>query len=91
MACSLDWDLRHFDVEQAFIQSDLDTDIYLRLTPRCSTVEYVGVRTQIGLETMVSVVGIFLAGFQFRAMLNGPMCVETICGAYGDCNGGHRC
>ena len=30
MACKLDWDLRHLDVDQAFIQSELDADIYLR-------------------------------------------------------------
>ena len=31
----LDLDLRHFDVEQAFVQSDLDAEIYLRLPPGC--------------------------------------------------------
>ena len=31
MACKLDWDLRHSDVDQAFIQSELDTDIYFGL------------------------------------------------------------
>ena len=38
MACKLDWDLRHLDVEQAFIQSEVDTDIYLRLPPGCGSV-----------------------------------------------------
>ena len=38
MACKLDWDLRHLDVDQAFIQSELDTDIYLRLPPGCGSV-----------------------------------------------------
>ena len=38
MACKLDWDLRHLDVDQAFIQSELDTDIYLRLPPGCGLV-----------------------------------------------------
>ena len=38
MACKLDWDLRHLDVDQAFIQSRLDTDIYFRLPPGCGTV-----------------------------------------------------
>ena len=33
MAYKLDWDLRHLDVDQAFIQSKMDTDIYLRLPP----------------------------------------------------------
>ena len=38
MACKLDKDLRHLDVDQAFIQSELDTDIYLRLPPSCGSV-----------------------------------------------------
>ena len=38
MACKLDWDLRHLDVDQAFIQSELDTLIYLRLLPGCGSV-----------------------------------------------------
>ena len=33
MACKLDWDLRHLDVDQAFIQSELDTDIHVRQPP----------------------------------------------------------
>ena len=35
MACKLDWVLRHLDVYQASIQSEVDTDIYLRLPPGC--------------------------------------------------------
>ena len=38
MACKLDWDLGHLDVDQAFIQSELDTDIYFRLPPGCGSV-----------------------------------------------------
>lgn len=34
----LDWDLWHVDVDQAFFQSKLDTDIYLRLPPGCGPV-----------------------------------------------------
>ena len=37
LACLLDLDLRHFDVEQAFVQSDLDAEIYLRLPPGCGS------------------------------------------------------
>ena len=33
MACKLDWDLMHLDVDQAFIQPESDTDIFLRLPP----------------------------------------------------------
>ena len=35
MACKLDWELRHLDADQAFIQSELDTEIFLRLPPGC--------------------------------------------------------
>ena len=35
MACKLDWDLRHLDVDQAFIQAELDTEIFLRLPRGC--------------------------------------------------------
>ena len=38
MACKLDWNLRHLDVDQAFIQPELDTDIYFRLPPCCGSV-----------------------------------------------------
>ena len=38
MACKLDWGLRHLDVDQAFIQSESDTGIYLRLPPGCESV-----------------------------------------------------
>ena len=35
MACKVDWDLRHLDVDQAFIQSRLHTEIFSRLPPGC--------------------------------------------------------
>ena len=35
MACKLDWDLRHMDVDQAFIQSELGTEIFSRLPHGC--------------------------------------------------------
>ena len=38
MACKLDWDLRHVDVDQTFSQLELDTDIYLPLPPGCGSV-----------------------------------------------------
>ena len=33
MACKLDWDLRHLDADQAFIQSELDTDVITCVCP----------------------------------------------------------
>ena len=35
MTCKLDWDLRHLDVDQVFIQAELDAEIFLRLSPGC--------------------------------------------------------
>ena len=35
IACELDLDLCHFDAEQAFVQSTLDEDVYLRLPQGC--------------------------------------------------------
>ena len=35
MACKLDWDLRHLDVDQAYIQSELDTEFFSRFPPGC--------------------------------------------------------
>ena len=35
LACELDVDLCHFDAEQAFVQSDLDEVVYIRLPPGC--------------------------------------------------------
>ena len=33
--CELDLDVSHFDVEQAFVQSKLDKDVFLRLPNGC--------------------------------------------------------
>ncbi|CAB1109913.1 unnamed protein product [Ectocarpus sp. CCAP 1310/34] len=35
IACVLDWDLCHFDAEQAFVQSELDEVVFIRLHPGC--------------------------------------------------------
>ena len=35
LVCELDLDLCHFDAEQAFVQSDLDEVVYIRLPPSC--------------------------------------------------------
>ena len=36
MACELDLDLCHFDIEQAFVQSDLEENVYMRLPQGCA-------------------------------------------------------
>ena len=35
IACECDLDLCHFDVDQAFVQSDLEEDVFLRLPKGC--------------------------------------------------------
>ena len=35
IACECDLDLCHFDVDQAFVQSHLDEDVFLRLPKGC--------------------------------------------------------
>ena len=37
IACELDLDLCHFDAEQAFVQSELDEEVYLRLPKGCGS------------------------------------------------------
>ena len=37
IACELDLDVCHFDVEQAFVQSKLDEDVFLRLPKGCGS------------------------------------------------------
>lgn len=35
LACELDLDLCHFDAEQAFVQSNLEEDVFMRLPQGC--------------------------------------------------------
>ena len=35
MACKLDWDLRHLDVDQAYVLSDLHTEFFSRMPTGC--------------------------------------------------------
>ena len=35
MACELDLDLCHFDIQQAFVQSNLEENVYIRLPQGC--------------------------------------------------------
>ena len=37
IACALDWELWHYDVEQAFVQSTLEEDVYIRLPKGCGS------------------------------------------------------
>ena len=38
VACKLDRDLRHLDVDQAFVQAELDTEVFSRLPPGCGEI-----------------------------------------------------
>ena len=49
VACELDLDLCHFDVGQAFVQSHLDVDVFLRLPKGCSRLSGKVVRFNISL------------------------------------------
>ena len=83
MACKLDWDLRHLDVDQAFIQSELDTDIYLRLPPSCGSISGKVVllnKALYGLKQSgraCHAVVVDPGGVWFRAMLGRSLCVSA--------------
>lgn len=44
LGSQLDWDLGHFDVEQAFIQSELDGEVTMGLPSGCSFMSWTVVR-----------------------------------------------
>lgn len=52
MACKIDSDLRHFDVDQAFIQSELDTGTYFRPPLECESVPDKEVRLDKAVRTV---------------------------------------
>ena len=49
IACELDLDLCHFDAEQAFVQSELDEEVYLRLPKGCGSMSSKVVRLRKSL------------------------------------------
>ena len=49
IACELDFDLCHFDAEQAFVQSDLEEDVFMRLPKGCDDLSGKVVRLQRSL------------------------------------------
>ena len=59
------WDLSHFDIEQAFIQSDLDFEIYMRLPPGCGSMSGKIVRLNR------SIYGLKQSARQFYKLLHG--------------------
>ena len=37
LACKFDWELLHLDVEQAFVQSELDHEVFMKLPQGCGS------------------------------------------------------
>ena len=37
LACKIDWELLHLGIEQAFVQSELDHDVFMKLPQGCGS------------------------------------------------------
>ena len=69
-ACELDLDLCHFDAKQAFVQSDLDEVVYIRLPPGCGALSGKVVRLRrslYGLKQASRTLGLCSLGAYFSA------------------------
>ncbi|CAB1112668.1 unnamed protein product [Ectocarpus sp. CCAP 1310/34] len=64
LACELNLDLCHFDIEQAFVRSELEEDVYMRLPQGCGALS--GMIVKLGK----SLYGLRQASRQWHAMLN---------------------
>ena len=71
IACELDLDVCHFDVEQAFVQSKLDEDVFLRLPRGCGRLPGKMVRLKKSLY------GLKQASRLWHAHLT--TCLKTLC------------
>ncbi|CAB1101917.1 unnamed protein product [Ectocarpus sp. CCAP 1310/34] len=63
LACELNLDLCHFDIEQAFVRSELEEDVYMRLPQGCGALS--GMIVKLG----ESLYGLRQASRQWHAML----------------------
>ena len=63
MACELDLDLRHFDIQQAFVRSEFEQNVYMRLPQGCGRLSGKVVRLNKSLY------GLKLASRQWHAHL----------------------
>ncbi|CAM9682620.1 unnamed protein product, partial [Sphacelaria rigidula] len=63
VAVQEEWPLYHFDVTQAFVQAEMDTDVYMRLPEGCS------VLTDVTVKLEKSIDGIKQAGRQWFRLL----------------------
>ena len=70
IACELDLDVCHFDVEQAFAQSKLDEDVFLRLPKGCGRLSGKIVRLNKSLD------GLKQASLSWHAYLT--TCLKTL-------------
>ena len=84
MACKLDWDLRHLDVDQAFIQSGIGHRYLLASSPRLWISIWQGSSPQQGplwpeaeWSSVVSAVVVNSGGVWFRAMLGRSLCISS--------------
>ena len=70
MACELDLDLCHFDIEQVFVQSDLKENVFVRLPQGCGSLSGERVRMNKSLH------GLKQASSQWHAHLT--RCLVTL-------------
>ncbi|CAM9316399.1 unnamed protein product, partial [Sphacelaria rigidula] len=63
VAVQEEWPLHHFDVTQAFVQAEMDTDVYMRLREDCF------VLTDVTVKMEKSIYGIKQAGRQWSRLL----------------------
>lgn len=55
MPCDLDLDVCHFDIEQVFVQSDLEEDVNVGLLPDCGRLSGIIVRLKKSVYGMTQV------------------------------------
>ncbi|CAM9855228.1 unnamed protein product [Sphacelaria rigidula] len=68
-----EWSLYHFDVTQAFVQAEMDTDVYMRLPEGCS------VLTDVTAKLEKSIFAIKQAGRQLLADVGMVQCEADPC------------
>ena len=97
IACELGLDLCHFDAKQAFVQSKLDEDVYLRMPQGCGALSgkvvklgrSLYLRLETGVSHMAQPFGTRDAVSWFRAMCSGCVCDAPgrgWCGVHGGCS-----
>ena len=96
IACECDLDLCHFDIDQAFVQSALEEDVFLRLLKGCGNLLRKGRSAQqtfVWIEASIGYMACSPNGMskktRFRAMHDRCMCFPFdrgwTCGSYSSC------